>query len=251
MRAPRDGQNVANVERLLHADILTGALPAGSVTSQAALSERYGIGRTPLREALRLLQREGLIVSAPNRRVRITELSAVDAEELYVIRIALETLAVALTVPAYRPLDLATLEGYLAQMEHYIDARDRGGLREPHRAFHLHLVSATGDRGVAAIAALFDHAERYRLVYGAESDGDWDARSAEHRAIVDAASSGDAQVTALRLAEHYAHTAQLIFNGLEPGYGADRLRAALALAAPGSDAALDRVSVAERAQARQ
>jgi DNA-binding GntR family transcriptional regulator len=136
-------------------------------------------------------------------------------------------------------------------MDHYIDARDRGGLREPHRAFHLHLVSATGDRGVAAIAPLFDHAERYRLVYGAESDGDWDARSAEHQAIVDAASAGDAQLTAFSLAEHYAHTAQLIFNGLQQGYGADRLRAALALAAPGSEAALDRISVTERAQTRK
>ena len=70
----RDGQSVANIERRLREEILTGGIPAGSVTSQAALSERFEVGRTPLREALRLLEGEGLIVTAPNRRVRIADL---------------------------------------------------------------------------------------------------------------------------------------------------------------------------------
>ena len=81
----RDGQHVALVHDQLFGAILRGELPAGQVTSQVTLARDLDIGRTPLREALRLLQREGLVVSEPNRRVRIAALSATDAEELGII----------------------------------------------------------------------------------------------------------------------------------------------------------------------
>ena len=235
----RDGQNVANVERQLREAILSGEIPAGAVTSQVALAERLGAGRTPIREALRLLERDGLVVSAPNRRVTIARLSGDDAEELYIMRIALETIAIRLTVPRLRSADIAELEGCMAQMEHYMRARDRVGLRTPHRAFHLGLVTAAGQRGVREISALFDHAERYRLAHGAYDDRDRGMRDSEHRSLLDAVTAGDAARAARLLAEHFANTARLIFTGLDPGRDDSRLRAALAAAAPGSESALD------------
>jgi DNA-binding GntR family transcriptional regulator len=234
----RDGQNVANVQRRLRDAILNGDIPAGAVTSQTALGQELEVGRTPIREALRLLEREGLVVSAPNRRVRIAELSGTDAEELYIMRIALETIAIRLSVPVLTPADIAELEGYMAQMEYYMRLQDRIGLRNPHRAFHTGLVGASGQRVVTEIAQLFDHAERYRLGHGAYSDQDWRLRSDEHRAILDAASAGDADRAARKLAEHYAHTAKLVFAGLDPDHDVSRLRATLKEVAPGSEEAL-------------
>jgi len=235
--ASRNGQSVANIERRLREEILTGGIPAGSVTSQAALSERFDVGRTPLREALRLLEGEGLIVNAPNRRVRIADLSGDDAEELYIMRISLETVSIALTVPTLTSTDFAELDGYMAQMDYFMRTRDGVGLREPHRAFHLRLVSAAGDRGLTEMAALFDHAERYRMAFGAA--GDWNLRSEEHRAILDAAAAGDARLAAARLADHYAHTARLIFAGLKQAHEPARLAAAIELLSRGPVAALD------------
>jgi len=84
------GQSFVAVHTRLRAAILSGEIPEGATTSQAMLAERFGVGRTPLREALRMLQREGLVISQPNHRVRIAELSSEDAEELYIMRIALE-----------------------------------------------------------------------------------------------------------------------------------------------------------------
>src|SRR5689334_16751770 len=89
----RDGQNVALVHDRLREAILNGEIPAGQATSKNTLARNLGAGRTPVREALRLLQREGLVLSEPNRRVRIADLSASDAEELYVMRISLEAIA--------------------------------------------------------------------------------------------------------------------------------------------------------------
>ncbi len=234
----RDGQHVAVVHERLRSAILRGAIPAGAITSQASLAKDLDAGRTPLREALRMLQREGLVVSEPNRRVRIAELSGDDAEELYIMRIALEAVAIRITVPTLTSDDFAALEGYMAQMDHYMRVDDRPGMRAPHHAFHHILVAAAGPRVSEMIAQLFDHAERYRLHYGA-NDGGWDQRRAEHRAIIDAAAAGDPDLAALRISEHYARTASLVFAGLDPGHDLARLRTTIQTVAPGAEAKLN------------
>src|SRR5437588_4957877 len=142
----RDGQHVGLVHERLRAAILRGEIAAGATTSQTALAKQLDAGRTPLREALRMLQREGLVVSEPNRRVRIAELSSDDAEELYVMRIALECVAIRITVPTLKSDDFAALEGYMAQMDHYMKDDDLRGMRAPHLAFHNLLVSGAGPR---------------------------------------------------------------------------------------------------------
>src|SRR3954449_10655230 len=103
------GQSFVAVHARLRAAILSGEIAEGAVTSQATLAERFGVGRTPLREALRMLQREGLIISEPNRRVRVAGLSADDVEELYIMRIALEAIAIRLTVPVLSATDIAEM----------------------------------------------------------------------------------------------------------------------------------------------
>jgi DNA-binding GntR family transcriptional regulator len=232
----RDGQHVAMVHERLRDAILRGEIEAGATTSQAALAEQLGAGRTPLREALRMLQREGLVISEPNRRVRIAELSSDDAEELYIMRIALECVAIRITVPTLTSDDFAALEGYMAQMDHYMKNDDLRGMRTPHLAFHNLLVAGAGPRVSQEIAELFDHAERYRLRWGMKSV--WAQRAAEHRSIVEAAAARDPDLAALRLAEHYARTAALVFDGIDPDHDLARLRTTMQTVAPGSEGKL-------------
>jgi DNA-binding GntR family transcriptional regulator len=231
----RDGQHVGFVHERLRAAILRGDIPAGATTSQASLAKELEAGRTPLREALRMLQREGLVISEPNRRVRIAELSSEDAEELYIMRISLEAVAIRITVPTLTSADFAALEGYMAQMDHYMRVDDRRGMRAPHHEFHRLLVAGAGPRVTDMIAQLFDHAERYRLRYGATDDSLWGQRREEHRAIIDAAAAGDPDLAALRLSEHYARTAALIFAGLDPNHDLARLRTTMRTVAPGAE----------------
>ena len=230
--APNEGQHVGVVHERLRGAILRGEIPAGATTSQAALAKELDAGRTPLREALRMLQREGLVISEPNRRVRIAELSSDDAEELYIMRISLEAVAIRITVPTLQSADFAALEGYMAQMDHYMRTGDSPGMRQPHHEFHQLLVAGAGPRVSDMIDQLFDHAERYRLRYGATRLEVWDQRRAEHRAIVDAAAAGDPDLAAFRLTEHYASTATLIFAALDPDHDLLRLRTTIQTVAP-------------------
>jgi len=233
---PRDGQNVAAVHDRLRMAILHGELEPGSSISLVDLARAFGAGRTPLREALRLLQREGLVIATPNQRVRIATLTAADFEEIAITRLALESVAIRITVPTLTSADVAALESYMAQMEHYQKVGDQVGLRAPHRAFHHSLVAGAGARVNAAIGELTDHAERYRLRFG--TFGTWEEHRAIHRAILDAAASGDANGAADRLAAHHVQTITLVFGVLDRDYDLNRLRTAMRAVAPSAEAAL-------------
>jgi DNA-binding GntR family transcriptional regulator len=232
----RGGQNVADVHGRLRTAILYGDLAPAASVSQARLSADFGAGRTPLREALRLLQREGLVIAEPNRQIRIATLSADDFEELSIARLALEAVAIRITVPTLTTADIAELEGTIAQMDHYHKADDHAGVRGPHRAFHATLVAAAGPRVRSQIAELADHAERYRVRF--DAFGSWDDRRAEHRAILDAAAAGEPDRAADRLAEHYARTAALVFDALDPDHDLRRLHTTIKTVAPHAQAAL-------------
>jgi DNA-binding GntR family transcriptional regulator len=240
-RPVRDGQSVIGGYQQLREAILRGVIPAGETTSQASLSEQFGIGRTPLREALRMLQREGLVVSEPNRRVQIADLTSTDAEQLYIMRVPLEAVAIKLTVPTLKSADFAELEGLMAQMEHYQRKGDRYGHHPPHRAFHMLLLKEAGSRALGTIGELFDHAERYRLAYGSTTADVWETRRREHRAIVEAAASGDADGAAVALVGHYARTAALVAANMNDDGDPhlSRLRIAIRSVAPEAESALD------------
>jgi DNA-binding GntR family transcriptional regulator len=241
----RDGQHVTLVHDQLRDAILRREIAPGEVTSQVALAKQLGVSRTPLREALRLLEREGLVVSQPNRRIRIADFSIADVEGLYTMRIALEAVAVKLTVPTLSSQDFAELEGLMAQMDHYMRSGDQVRMDMPHAAFHARFVAAAGPRMTTTIAQLFDHAGRYRLAYGAATvPSGYEERRAEHRAMIDAAASGDAELTTERLVVHYAHTAMIVISQLDPTHDLSPLRAAIEIVAPSTLAELSGLSAA-------
>ena len=143
MSAPTDGtarrDNVEQVYRRVREAILEGEIAPGAVMSQVALADELGVSRTPLREALRMLQSEGLVDAQANRRVTVKPISATDVEELVVMRVALETEAIRLSVDRLQPEDIAALEGRLAEMAHFADgeglrALDAAAQRVPPRA---------------------------------------------------------------------------------------------------------------------
>jgi len=239
----RAGQNVAQIYERLREAIITGELAPGEIKTQVAISDEVGVGRTPVREALRLLQSEGLVTGEPNRRVRIAPLTGSDVEELYVLRIPMEINAARLTVPNLSFSDIAELEGYMAQMAHYGNGRDWIGLRVPHRGFHAKLVGRAGPRIVKLIGTLADHAERYRLSKLAQpvepTIEQWAVRKDEHREIADAAAEHDAELTAELLAHHYAKTAAYVLSNIAPSQTPTRLRTVLEHTMPSAVASLD------------
>lgn len=210
--------------------ILENELPAGAVISQVRLAEQLRISRTPLRESLRLLEREGLVESEVNHRVRVADVSMPDLEQLYAVRIQLESLGVRLTVPRLSDAELRRVGDDLAVMEDFARREDYEGWQTPHREFHRGLVRHSGERLIRMISEHSDHAERYRRIFLTEADQSWSRSMDDHRSIFEACSAREPAVAAERLARHYSVIALGVISRLAPEYDPVAVRTALQMA---------------------
>jgi DNA-binding GntR family transcriptional regulator len=222
------------IYELLREQILGGAFDPATPISQIKLAESLGVSRTPLREALRMLQRDGLIYSEPNRRVRVTALSITDLEELYASRIVIEALALRITLPRATTGDLDDLEAGLAAMAVAAANQDVAQWEVPHREFHGVLRRHAGPRLNLLASELAAHGERYRRVYLTEPIA-WSSAAAEHAAILGAFRAGDDALAAERLARHLARTALTVIASVAPEHDALPVRMAIRLVAGLSD----------------
>lgn len=124
--------------------ILAGELRPGARLIEERLTEQLGISRPPLREAMRRLEHEGLIVTAPRRGATVTELADQDVFEILTLRSALERFAVELGVPARDPDRLQKCRDALAGMQECADRDDRAALVEAGYTFHHTIVGLSG-----------------------------------------------------------------------------------------------------------
>lgn len=224
-----NGQGVQAVHDRLRDAILRGQLEAGKILSQVQLAEEYGVSRTPLREALRLLEREGLMVSEPRRRVRVAPFSIEDLEQVYAMRIGLETLGVRVTVPHLDDSARARLADLERIVRGHAENQDYGSWHEPHLEFHRALVADVGPRILGQIDILADHAERYRYSTTTMAPQSWENGIHEHRLILDAALEGDIGEVARTLARHYARVALTAAALINPGHDPQLIRESLRL----------------------
>jgi DNA-binding GntR family transcriptional regulator len=221
------GQISVTLHDRLRDAILSGELPAGAVMSQVELAREFEVSRTPLREAMRMLQREGLIEAEANRRVRVTPISLEDLEELYSLRIVTEALGVRLSVPRLTAEDDAFLDLAIAETNRYSAEIDFVMKDRWHRAFHDRLAQHAGARVVAFLRDLRDHAGRYRRMYVASHDEAWTVAVMEHDLILQAAHDRNAELTAGLMARHLARTALSVIGTIAPEHEPADIRTAL------------------------
>jgi len=207
--------------------ILRGDLPAGAGVSQLRLAKDLGLSRGPVREAMRLLERDGLIEATVNQRPRVAAFSIEDLEQLYALRVAVESLAIRISVPVFGADDFAQLEAALAEMDHWAEQQEIERWEEAHRRFHRVLVGHAGDRMTRTIEQFLDHSERYRRAYTAGEPRAWSQGRADHREIVEACVERDAVAASRRLARHLSRTALSVLMQKAPEHDPTVVRAAL------------------------
>jgi DNA-binding GntR family transcriptional regulator len=228
-----DGENgVAPLYTRLRTMILDGVFPPGSMLSQVKLAESLGVSRIPLREALRMLQKEGLIEAEHNQRARVPSFEPSIVDSLYASRILLEALGIRLTVPHIDQADVQALKQTLAELDEAAARKDLDAWEEPHRRFHGLLVIHAEDSMRQRIASYADQCEYYRRLYYRlvsmqQPTRSAEAIAAEHRSIASACTQGKADLAAYLLTRHYARTALTVLGQMTPEFDPVAVRMAL------------------------
>lgn len=242
------------VEQLLIQSIASGEIAPGEPLRQLELAERLGISATPVREALRRLEAQGLVVRHPHRGVRVAEVEPGEMSELYIIRAALEGLAVEHAVPHLTPKDVKALEQIHERLE---AGRAKGALKSLRKLnydFHT---------------KLYQHSELPRLIRIIDSlwplfpwDSIWAipgraaSSAVEHRRILDALEDGDAVAAGSAMRRHIESGAEELIkfhanaglsSGQSPGLrGTKRSRTAPGSSHSETPPAVTRTSAARR-----
>lgn len=183
--------------------IISGSLKPGDRLLQEELAERLGVSRMPVREALRRLEAEGLVVLQPYRGALVADLSSLELQEIYEIRIALETLALQLGVPNMGASTLDTMEVTLKQMD--TEESSASWLNLNTRFHTLLYESANRPLLVEHIKSLQNKSDRFLRLFVSRRDRTVQAQR-EHWAIFLACQKGHLEEACQLLQEHLQGT---------------------------------------------
>lgn len=143
--------------------ILQGEFISGQPLKQDLLATRFGVSKIPVREALYVLQKEGLVTFLNNRGSIVSELSVADVEEIYTVRLALETLALERAISNLKTEDFIAAEGALKLIEASSNPSQWAKLNWQ---FHSALYQAAKmPRLLEMVAVLHNNVARYLLLY--------------------------------------------------------------------------------------
>lgn len=150
----------------LRQGILRGLLPPGLRLMEIQLAKQLGVSRTPVREAIRMLELEGLVTTIPRKGAEVAEITPKDLQDVLEVRCAMEALAVELACKTITEEDLQRLRAVLGKFQHLIPNGDASELAECDVEFHDIIIQSTQNkRLIQLLNNLREQMYRYRLEY--------------------------------------------------------------------------------------
>jgi DNA-binding GntR family transcriptional regulator len=193
------------IARHLREQIIRGALPAGERLNETKVTRELALSRSPVREALRILEAEGLVTLEPHRGARVRGLSEQDLDEIFDVRLMLESHGVRHHLHRLTPDALAPLRRAVDDARAALAARDVARWHAASLGFHDGLVMLAGNRHLTRLHEdLKTSLRRYEMsVTGAP--GEPERFQAEHEAILDALEHGRIERGAELVASHISN----------------------------------------------
>jgi len=185
--------------------ILVGTLEPGQPLAQSQLAMELGVSLTPMREALRRLDAEGLVYIDAHKNARVASLSAGEARHLFEVRERMDPMAAALAAERRTPQDITRIEeaaALLSPLAGEVDLQSLAAHREFHRAIYT---ASHNELLINLLEGLWDKADRYRQIgLKARKDSAADRKRVdkEHRQIMRAVIAGNAAAAEKAMLEH-------------------------------------------------
>ncbi|KYO67284.1 GntR family transcriptional regulator [Thermovenabulum gondwanense] len=190
------------VFQALREAIISGELKPGERLMEVQLAEEMGVSRTPVREAIRKLELEGLVVMVPRKGAYVAGLSMKDAADVFEVRQSLEGLAAALAAERITDEEIESLERVLLEINDAAEKNDLDLIIQKDAEFHNILFKASrNDRLVQIISNLKEQIDRFRI-QSFENPGRLKKLMEEHKKIVEAITERNVE-KAKKLAEEH------------------------------------------------
>jgi DNA-binding GntR family transcriptional regulator len=184
--------------------ILTVRLQPGMPLVESELAQQLGISKTPIRDALQELEREGFVSRALYKGAQVTDVTVKDIVEVFQLRAVLEGLAARLVAPLFLDEELDRLSGILSSAEAALEAGDRKLCSAEGRKLHFAIIDkaeADNLRLASITRNLDDHVLRFRILSDRIS-GRLDKSVVEHRRVLDALYRRDSLAAEKAMRDH-------------------------------------------------
>ena len=198
------------VAERLRQRIFSHELPPGTWVDEQALAADYGISRTPLREALKVLASEGLVTLKPRRGCYVTEISERDLDEIFTVMALLEGQCAADTARKASETDLIHLRSVHDELERAAGSNDIDGFFEANQAFHQEVQHIADNRWLTQAITDLRKVIKLSRHHSLFSDGRLKQSLAEHRAILDALAHRDVARSEQLMREHISSGRQAL-----------------------------------------
>jgi DNA-binding GntR family transcriptional regulator len=209
---PHTPSMVERIAASIRDSIYSGELKPGTAIRQQALAVSLDVSRIPVREALRQLESEGLVVRKPNSGVKVAVLDFQEYSDIYKLRERVEPLAISESIPNMTPAQKAETGRLLAELHELVG--DPAAFLEADRRFHLSCYVGASRIITTMVEGFWNTTQRHRrLLLATYSTADFGWTNWEHRLIYNCIVSGNTRAaeeairmhierTRLRLAEH-------------------------------------------------
>ncbi len=199
----------------LRQGILTGELKPGERLMEIHLAKKLGVSRTPIREAIRMLELEGLVTMIPRKGAEVSQISTKDMRDVLEVRRSLDSLAVSLASVRKTEDDLTALKEAEDDFEKSILTKDATTIAKADVAFHdIILTASKNNRLIQMVNNLADRVYRYRMEYIKDSSHHLRLIE-EHRNIVKYIENGDADNARKAIEIHIDNQERNILNQFE------------------------------------
>ncbi len=190
------------VFQTLRQAILKGDLQPGERLMEIKLAETLGVSRTPIREAIRKLELEGLVVMIPRRGATVANITEKDTKDVLEVRRTLEMFAVEVACERITKEQLEELKSAAKAFEDSKGSMDLIRIAETDMQFHEIIYEATqNERLVQMLNNLRENMYRYRIEYLKDSNY-YDSLVGEHREILEAIESGNKEKARVCMRDH-------------------------------------------------
>lgn len=190
--------------------ILRGDLRPGERLMELQLAAKLGVSRTPIREAIRMLEQEGLAVTTPRKGAEVAGMTLKDMEDVLEIREALDDLAVRIACDKINDEQLKYLTAVKDEFEQSTKTGDVKQIAQADVNFHDVIYEATGNpKLVTLLSNLREQVYRYRVEY-IKDPNNYPILIAEHEAIVEGLRQRDKKAVTLAMQEHVRNQATAV-----------------------------------------